>query len=399
MDVGDLMEQMRDPLGAPFYPLVFQVLLVVTWVLHIFFVTAALGCGSYSLYGFARKGEHRLRLARHAAQATPSSVGLGIVTGIAPLLFIQVIYDPTWYAANTLVGFWSVMFVFVVMGGYGAAYLFYMRGSRDGRMLWSAALSLALLLLAGWIMHVLASVSIRPEQWSEWYSPNGLPDTRGVTFHSYNLPRVAFLLPLQAGLGLAVVLTLHAWYYRKRDDADPDYLEWVGSLGRRLGLVLSPLYALAGAGWALTEGQSFDVALPVGLALGGLGAALTAGFWMVKDPIHRAPRLLSGWFASLLVVAITREAIRAVALNQFGYSVADYPYMINWGSVLLFLVTTVAGCAAVAYFILVMFQAGLRSGGGPISARVETLGRVAFALLGAWFGFFLLLGLFTVTVL
>jgi hypothetical protein len=37
---------------------------------------------------------------RLATQAT----GLSITMGIAPLLFVQVIYDPAWYAATTVMG-------------------------------------------------------------------------------------------------------------------------------------------------------------------------------------------------------------------------------------------------------------------------------------------------------
>ncbi len=105
MDIGDMLEQMRDPLGAPFYPPALQVLLVVTWVLHIFFVTLALRASACSITCFLHPTDHRLRLARVAARLPPNAVGLGIVTGIAPLLFVQTIYDPIWYASNTLTGF------------------------------------------------------------------------------------------------------------------------------------------------------------------------------------------------------------------------------------------------------------------------------------------------------
>jgi cytochrome bd-type quinol oxidase subunit 1 len=96
MTVGEMLKMMRDPLGAPFYPPALQVLLVVTWVLHIFFVTAALGTSLFSIVGFVwrRRDELALKLARIAARLTPNMLGLGIVTGIAPLLFVQTIYDP-----------------------------------------------------------------------------------------------------------------------------------------------------------------------------------------------------------------------------------------------------------------------------------------------------------------
>lgn len=52
MTVSEMLNLMRDPLGAPFYPPALQVLLVITWVLHIFFVTAALGNSLFSIVAF-----------------------------------------------------------------------------------------------------------------------------------------------------------------------------------------------------------------------------------------------------------------------------------------------------------------------------------------------------------
>lgn len=398
MDTGDLLERMRDPLGAPFFPQVLRALLVITWVLHIFFVTLALGSGLFTVYGFVHKGEHQLRLARTTARLTPNAVGLGIVTGIAPLLFIQTIYDPIWYASNALTGLWSVIFVFVVMGGYSLAYLFYLKGSKDGRLLWSAVASVALISFAGWIMHVLASVQLRPDEWMQWYAPNGITDTRGIEFHDFNLPRLAFLLPVQAVLGLAVVLLVYVWYTGR--DADPDdapYRAWITGLARRLGMIAAPLYAVFGVAWGLTQADRYDLALPVAVVLGLLGIGLLAYFVLQPDLAGRARLTLGVWLVVLLVVATVREVIRSSAMEDVGYRVADYPYDVNWGTVLLFTVTTVVGVSILAYLGLVLFQSGRY--GGVISKKVDRFGRVATAMLGAWFGFFLLLGLYAVVVL
>ncbi|MFV0307243.1 MAG: hypothetical protein ACK5OX_05835 [Desertimonas sp.] len=399
MTIDELLEQMRDPLGAPFYPEVLRALLILTWVLHIFFVTVALGSGIYTVYGYARKGEHRLRLARTTARLTPNAVGLGIVTGIAPLLFIQTIYDPIWYASNTLTGFWSVMFIFVVMGGYSLAYLFYMKGSEDGRLLWSAVVSVLLISFAGWIMHVLAAVQLRPQEWMRWYAPNGIIDTRGVVFHDFNLPRLAFILPLGGLLGIAVMMMLYAWYAAKSDadGADAEYLGWVAENGRRLGAVIAPMYAVAGVLWAFTQGGDYDMGTEVGVSLAVLGLGLTMYFGTLRNPAQHARRSLLIWFAALVVVATIRELIRSRALEQFGYRVADYPYAVDWGTVILFTTTTVVGTSILTYLALVLYEAGV--GDGQVSRRVNRFGRFATGMLGAWFGFFLLLGLYTAIVL
>jgi|YNPMSStandDraft_2_1061718.scaffolds.fasta_scaffold04641_1 hypothetical protein len=396
MTVSEMLNLMRDPLGAPFYPPALQVLLVITWVLHIFFVTAALGNSLFSIVAFTWKknDEQWLRLGRLSARLTPNTLGLGIVTGIAPLLFVQTIYDPLWYAANTLTGFWSVSFIFFVMGGYSLAYLFYLKGSKDGRLLFTAVLSFILLCLAGWVMHVLHSVSIRPEQWLKWYMPDGIIDTRGVVFHAYNIPRLVFLLPLQAVLSLSAIIMFASWYLSKRGD-DAPFLSWAAELGRKLGLLTSPVYALTGLLWALTEGPEFGVTLAIALPLMILGVLLTAYFARLRQPTNQGPRSLVIWLAGLLVVAVVREVIRAASLARYGYNVANYPYQLDWGSIVVFSVTTIVGVVVVLYLSLVIYQANA-SKEGTVSLRVEQLGKVATGLLGAWFGFFLLMGLYAV---
>lgn len=399
MTTGEMLQMMRDPLGAPFYPPALQVLLVVTWVLHIFFVTTALGTSALSIFAFTmKKAEARwIQLGRLAARLTPNTVGLGIVTGIAPLLFVQTIYDPLWYAANTLSGFWSVLFIFVVMGGYSLAYVFYLKGSKDGRLLFTAVLSLILLFFAGWTMHVLHSVSIRPEQWLQWYMPDGVIDTRGATFHAYNIPRLVFLLPLQAGLSMAVVVMFASWYLRKRGD-DAVFLDWLAELGRKVALVISPLYGITGLAWALTEGPEFGVTGLIAAPVVALSIALTLYFWRLRQPAAKAPLSLVIWLIAVLGVAIVREGIRVASLARYGYVVADYPYRVDWGSIIIFGITTIVGVMVVLYLSLVLYQANA-SKEGTISPRVERLGKVATGMLGAWFGFFILMGLYSTFVL
>lgn len=75
---------MRDPLGSPIHPVVMQVLLVVTYVLHIFFVTTAIGSLILGLYGQGRKEENWQRLSRVAVRLATQATGLGITMGIAP---------------------------------------------------------------------------------------------------------------------------------------------------------------------------------------------------------------------------------------------------------------------------------------------------------------------------
>ena len=229
----------------------------------------------------------------------------------------------------------------------------------------------------------------------QWYAPGGMVDTRGIQFHAFNITRLVFLLPLQAGLSLAVVLLLFSWYFGQREDADPAFLAWVAQRGRSLGMFLSPFYALFGLLWAFTEGQEFGLTLPIGGVLGLLGVALFLYFRRLETPACKAPQAFGIWLIVLLLVASVRELIRCVSLVRFGYSIYRYPYTMDWGSILVFGGTTLVGVTVIAYLIMVLYQSGATKDGGRVSPGIERLGRVATGMLGVWFACFLLLGVYT----
>lgn len=174
-------------------------------------------------------------------------------------------------------------------------------------------------------------------------------------------------------------------------------MQWVADQGRRLGLAVSPLYTLAGLLWGATEGVYFGVGLQTGFVLTALGLGLTAYFALLKKPSDRAPVTLLVWSVSLLLVAIMREVIRVASLERFGYRVADYPYILDWGSILIFAVTTIAGVSVVTYMVLVLYQSGGAKGDveNAVSPKVERFGSIATGMLGGWFAFFIVLGLYS----
>lgn len=144
-----------------------------------------------------------------------------------------------------------------------------------------------------------------------------------------------------------------------------------------------------GIAWAVTEGADYDLTAPMAIALGGVGLAMAAFFAAHRDPVGIGRRALGVWFASLAVVVVIREVIRATALSRFNYDVGSYPYRVDWGSVAMFTVTTIVGVSIITYMVMVLFQSGIGVG-ERIPRGIDRLGRISTAMLGAWFVFFLL---------
>jgi cytochrome c len=97
----------RDiPLPLPASPMLLQVLLVLAFMAHIFFVNLMVG-GSLLTLGFQLRG---LRdkdfdvLAREIAMTVTVNKSLAVVLGVAPLLLLNVLYTVHFYTANALTG-------------------------------------------------------------------------------------------------------------------------------------------------------------------------------------------------------------------------------------------------------------------------------------------------------
>jgi len=379
-----MIKTLQDPMGIPFLPVVFQLLMVLIFALHIIFVNFTVGTSFLAVYGRFRGG-HWPRLSAALAKAAPANVSIAMLLGIAPLLFVQVIYDPFWYASNMLSAAWVIGFILIMMAAYGFLYVFYLSGKsgKRGRPLFGI-LGVALFLLAGIIMHVLSYQLLQPDKWLAWYAKQGI-DTSGLALHAFHLPRyLHFLMPSFALTG--VFLMLYAWYLAKREDADRDYLQWVGQTGAKLALLFTFIQAIVGLWWLFSlPGELAFMGSPFFLVGAALGVLLLVILYAAqKSPVTYAVPSSLGAFVAVFGMSYAREALRMGYLGRFGYSIFQYRTNVDWGSTLLFLVTFLMGLVIISYLVSVAYKSGRTAGPYEASPSMHRLGSICIALLLAW---------------
>ncbi|GAB4389806.1 MAG: hypothetical protein Kow0025_17500 [Thermodesulfovibrionales bacterium] len=394
MEVSAMINAMRDPMGVPMYPVVFQLLMVLTFVLHILFVNLTVGAALLAVYGRLKSDGNWNRLSGAMGRALPVNVSMAMLLGIAPLLFVQVIYDPFWYASNGLSAAWVIGFIAVMMAAYGFAYVQYL-GGRDGkRPLIFGALAAGLFVLAGVIMHAIGYQSLQPDRWLGWYAGSGAADTTGTALHSLSLPRfLHFMVPSLAITG--VFMMLYAWYFRGRQDMDADYLGWVGRTGARMAFVFTAVQALVGLWWLATlPGEFAFYANPFFIAGAGLGLGLLVFLYLAQgDPVKFAVPSALVAFLAVAGMSTAREVLRMSYAGRFDYSIFDYRVNMDLGSAALFGGTFVMGLVILAYMLTVAFKAGRVSGQYEAAASMHGWGRASVALLLVWIALVAGLGL------
>ena len=390
----EMLYALRDQAGVPSHPLVFLVLGVLTFALHIAAVQVMLGAASLTLRGAFSASTHWRRLASAMLVTAKIAVSVAIVIGVAPLLFVQVVYDPFWYTSNVLSAWWVIGFIVLLIAGYIAMYIFYWKnhdivadGGRGG--IWML-LSLALLLAVGFIVHSLTNQMLFPEQWMAWYAPEGVVNPDGHSLHYWNLPRFLFFIALSAPV-------TGAWLYGYRrylqgaNEADSAYLGWVRGLAQRLMLVGGVVSVLIGAVWMITLPEKmawFATSVWMLMALVALLAVVALPL-VLRDRIDRGVwgyGIFGAGAVGLIVVGAAREMLRFVTLlGSHGYDAMDYRINMDWYSTSLFFVTFgVVGGATLAYLLTVAWQAGQSKGLYTPSPAVTRIGQWSVGLLVAW---------------
>ncbi len=360
MELSQVLMALRDPMGIPFFPWLFQGLMVLTFALHILVVNLAVGGLCLAVYFHYRGGDYQRRLSAALARVVTVSLSLAIVLGVAPLLFIQVIYDPFWYTSTSLSAWWTMAFLLFITLAFLAAYVFYLRRRRQpgGYVVYGGA-ALVLLVFAGVIMSVLALQLLQPDQWRSWYWRQGTLNTLGNGLYAFKLGRfLHFLVPSLVNAG--IFLMLYAWYFQPRADLDSRYRHWVGRVGARVAKIAAMVQVAVGCWWLLTVPAELGF-LTDPFLLGGAALGFLLLFLLLKGQHQPERYALPAASLSLLAVlgmATAREVLRMRYLGRFDYSIYSYPVHLDLGSTGLFLATFVMGLVVIAYPLILAFKLG-----------------------------------------
>jgi len=380
MDASVLLA-LRDPAGVPFYPVVFQVLYILTWALHAAFVLLALGSMGLSIVGtFKQKNDSTWKiLTPHLIQTGKISISILIVLGVAPLLFTQVIYDPNWYVANTLSGMWVFIFIYTLLVGYSMYYWYYYANKKTeggGKLI--GIISFLILVFAGLLMHNFAVTSIMPNDWMNMYAPNGVVDNSGWTFNM-NIVRLVFMVSLAIPV-VGIFLQNYSRFLSTREDFSEEFVSYTASLGTKLGVVGLLISALAFVAWMMQIGylmNPLSLAIIVGVVILLVMVFLNKNSYITTGILVVVALLISGM----------RELIRFDIMSNLGYSIYDYPVNLEIPTITMFLLTfLVLGGVGVAYLLTMAWKVGKTQGifDGSKDKAVTRLGNYTLTIMVVW---------------
>jgi hypothetical protein len=348
------------PLPAPVGLLHF--LLVFTFVLHLLAMNFLVGGGTVvTISSFlGRRDRKHGEFTRRVSRVLPAVVAFTITLGVAPLLFLQLVYGQLFYTSSVLMAWFWLGVVFLVLLGYYGVYWFNMQHEELGqRAPWVLLATVALFFFVAFTFTQNMTAMLRPQDFYSRYLAHEVGATLGPVTGASLSRFMHFLVASVAVGGLAVALLSRAW----RQEA-PELAGWARNYGVK--------WFMVGTGLQFFIGFWFLLSLPQevrGLFLGGdlvattiLGAAIALAVLALAS----APKslLLSSiaLVGTISLMAVVRHLVRIASLRHYlpYFDVHAMPVQGQWPVFVLFVVLLLAGLATVGWMLYVFFRPTVR---------------------------------------
>jgi hypothetical protein len=324
----------------------FQVLLTVTFTVHILLMNAMFGGAVVVLLGAWRPSGPGAPAAHDMAGRVPTLVALTVNAGVAPLLFLQVLYGHLFYTSSILMARWWLAIIPVLIVGYYAAYAVYYRYDASLRPVWTAA-AVVLLLYVSFMFANNNTLALTPDRWTAGFqNPSGVWLNLG---EPTLFPRWLHMMTGAVAVGGLFAALIQDGRARR------------GIAG-----------ALAARDWALrffTHGSLIQMAIGLWwlMALrddvmrrfmGGslvasvlLVAGIAAGVWAVVLGFRKKVKPAAVWLTvTVAIMALMREIVRFGYLDGV-FHPRDLAVAPQASPLILFLAVFAAGIGCVAYML------------------------------------------------
>jgi hypothetical protein len=350
-----------DPVSLPAPVWLLKVLLLLTFFLHIIPMNFALGGGFVAavtdFIGRKKNRPHHLALAKSLARMLPILIAFTITLGIAPLLFVQVLYGQFFYTSSILIAWpWLSVIVLLILSYYGF-YLYAFRWERlEGKRLIVVLVSAVLFASIGFIYTNNLVLMLTPQKWAAMYfeNPHG---TRLNLSDPTVIPR--FLHFFVASFALTGILVALYGLLKRRNDVE------LGRWAVRYGI----LWFVGPTVLQLGVGSWFFLNLPdevshlflggsgfaTGVFLTAMACALLSVVLMLIGYGAKAPssKVISGVVLiaiTLVCMVIMRDLVRDAYLGQY-YDPTKFTVEPQTGVIIIFVALLLVGLGIVGYML------------------------------------------------
>jgi len=344
-----------DTLPAPWG--LFNILLIITFFLHLLMANTMLGAGIVLLVKdvFKRAKDAERDVSREIGDKLPMSIAFTVNLGVAPLLFLQVIYGQFIYVSSVLMAvYWLSIFLLIILAYY-SAYIYQFRYEGLGMMrILPIGVSVLLLLIVGFFFTNSALLMIDPKVWPQYFqNPNG------TIIHLAEpslIPRYLHFVVSSVAIG-GLVLAIFGWFKGRRGEDEGDELVKNGLLvfgcATMFQFVVGTWYLGALPNHILGR-LFFESYIVFPLFLISIVAALASIFFSFSRELWHTVVSCS---ITIFLMVLFRYSVRTGYLDS--YMASSRPEVaFQFGPFLMFVMALTVGIITIVYMLKLALRAG-----------------------------------------
>ncbi len=324
-----------------------HLLLTVTTFFHFVAMNIMLGTGFIAFSLPFWRGDDVMPLNTHIAKTLPYSIAFTINFGVAPLLFLQVLYGQFFYTSSILMGVYWLSIFGILIVSYYAAYIYRLVDDRGGMGRLYIAAVVLLLLGVSLLFSNNVSIMQMPEVWAGYFS-----DRAGGMLNFSDpalLPRYLHFMASAVAIG-GLAIALYFEIRKRRGATDGD--EWI-KLGCNwftyatiinFGIGFWFLGALPEAAYdpATLGGKIFFI-----LIVGSVVTIIPSVVYAQTGRIIPA----TGWaLVTVLLMTLARDILRLTYLKPY-FSLSELPRVSQYSPFIIFLLAVLGGVYLVGWML------------------------------------------------
>jgi hypothetical protein len=330
----------------------FYFFLILTFILHLLLMNIMLGTGIISLARHMKKGSKPCPVCKDISLKLPYKIAFAINFGVAPLLFLQVLYGQFIYVSSILMGVYWLSVVGILMIMYYSAYIYDFKYDQWPNLrLYFLILMVGLALIIAFLFSNNMTLMLNPEKWTGYF------DNRSGTMLNLSDPTLIprYLHFVTASIAVGGLFMAITWKF-KQDPRAAMYIDqgmnwFIYATIVQIGVGLWFLMSLPREIMFLLMGDS---ALHTGvflLALLGVTLVLVFG---IKKMVWPAT---AGLVITVTFMVLMRDLVRNAYLAQY-YHPSERTVIPEYAPLFIFLVVFILGLGAVFYMLKLAFDAG-----------------------------------------
>lgn len=347
------------PLPAPYWLLKF--LLVLTFILHIIAMNFALGggfiAGITDLIGNKRNSKFHLNLSASLSKMLPITTAFTVTLGIAPLLFVQVLYGQYFYTSSIILAWpWLSVIVLLTIGYYGYYIYQFNFEKLKGTRAWIVIISAILFAIIGLIYTNNLVLMLTPEKWAKKYFAN--PHGTNLNFDDPTvIPRyLHFLTASFAVAGLLVLI-----YGLAKLNKDENYGRWAIRYGGLWFVIATVVQYMIGIWFLLAlkkehmllfmgENTLATIVFGLSVLLSLISLILILLSLNAKNPKPLAISGITLIFLTITGMSIMRDILRDAYLKEY-FKWEQFEVQPQISVIIVFLIVFIAGLITVGYML------------------------------------------------